>query len=278
MLEIYILIIYNLSYKYRGYDVIVEKYGGKQMNKENTMEKNDIQIVDKAEFSEKEGMEQEVILINEEAIRDKIYTIRGQKVMLDTDLAEIYGYDTKNFNRQVKNNSSKFEGDDFMFQLSDEELDKLSRCKNCTLNRGSGRGKNIKYNPYVFTEQGIYMLMTVLRGELAIKQSRALVRTFKNMKDYIIENQGLIGQREFIQLSMQVTDSIRDTTELRIDLIKVEDQMSDVIDRLSNVVTKSELSDIMFSDNMGRKLHAPDKEKYQDMIHELLKNDSLILQ
>ena len=72
-----------------------------------------------------------------------------------------------------------------MFQLTDEEVAQLSRCKNLTLNRGNGRGKNVKYNPYVFTEQGIYMLMTVLRGNLATKQSRALVRTFKQMKDYM---------------------------------------------------------------------------------------------
>ena len=62
---------------------------------------------------------QEIVLINEETIQSKIYYIRGQKVMLDVDLAEIYGYETKNFNRQVKNNLEKFEGDDFMFQLTD---------------------------------------------------------------------------------------------------------------------------------------------------------------
>lgn len=147
------------------------------MDKENNMNKEN-QIVTKNELGTKEVLSPEVILINEETIQDKIYTIRGQKVMLDVDLAVIYGYDTKKFNRQVKNNSAKFEGDDFMLQLSDEEIDELLRCKNCTLNRGNGRGKHIKYNPYVFTEQGIYMLMTVLRGELAIKQSRSLVRTF----------------------------------------------------------------------------------------------------
>lgn len=65
----------------------------------------------------------------------------------------------------------------------------------------------MKYLPYAFTEQGIYMLMTVLRGELAIKQSRALIRTFKRMKDYIIENQNLIGDREYLQLSMQVSEN-----------------------------------------------------------------------
>ena len=73
--------------------------------------------------------------------------------MLDSDLAEIYGYETKNFKRQVKNNIAKFEGDDFMFELNDEEVENLSRCKNFTLNMG--RGSNIKYKPYVFTQQGV---------------------------------------------------------------------------------------------------------------------------
>ena len=73
--------------------------------------------------------------------------------MLDSDLAEIYGYETKNFKRQVKNNIAKFEGDDFMFELNDVEVENLSRCKNFTLNMG--RGSNIKYKPYVFTEQGV---------------------------------------------------------------------------------------------------------------------------
>lgn len=149
----------------------------------------------------------DIAIVSEETLHNKIYNIRGYKVMLDFELAEIYGYETKNFNRQVKNNAAKFEGDDFMFQLTDEELEELSRCKNCTLNRGIGRGSNIKYNPYVFTEQGVYMLMTVLRGELAIKQSRALVRTFKKMKDYIIDNRELIGQREYIQLSIKTMEN-----------------------------------------------------------------------
>lgn len=80
----------------------------------------------------------EVFVITEQSLQEKIYIIRGQKVMLDFDLAEIYGYETKNFNRQVKNNQQKFEGADFMFQLSDEEVEELSRCKNFTLNRGIG--------------------------------------------------------------------------------------------------------------------------------------------
>ena len=94
-------------------------------------------------------MENEIVIHNEADLQSKIYTIRGMKVMLDFDLAEIYGYETKNFNRQVRNNIDKFD-EDFMFQLSDDEVDYFSRCKIFTLN--TGRGSNIKYKPYAFTE------------------------------------------------------------------------------------------------------------------------------
>ena len=181
---------------------------------------------------------QEIILINEETIQSKIHIVRGQKVMLDFELAEIYGYTTTKFNQQVKNNIEKFD-EDFMFELTKEEFENLMS-KKLTSSWG-GRRKL----PKVFTEQGIYMLMTVLKGELAIKQSKALIRTFKQMKDYIIENQDLIGEREYLQLSMQISQNIHTTMELRCDLNDVENQMAEVMDRLSNVVTRSELSEVM---------------------------------
>lgn len=187
----------------------------------------------------------DIVLINEETVQSKIFVIRGQKVMLDSDLAEIYGYETKNLNRQVKNNQHKFEGDDFMFQLTDEEVTQISRCKNFTLNKGNGRGGNIKYNPYAFTEQGVYMLMTVLRGELATKQSRALIRTFKQMKDYIIENQGLIGQRDYLQLSLDVAEHSRDINAIKNSLRIIDNEVAEVVESLGNVVTKSELANVM---------------------------------
>ncbi|MBQ9887324.1 MAG: ORF6N domain-containing protein [Lachnospiraceae bacterium] len=96
------------------------------------------------------------IIISEEMLKEKIYEIRGQKVMLDFELAEIYGYTTKAFNQQVKNNIEKFD-EDFMFRLTKEELDELSRSNFLTLNSRAGRGSNIKYCPYAFTEQGIYI-------------------------------------------------------------------------------------------------------------------------
>lgn len=186
----------------------------------------------------------EVMLVDQESLEKKIYIIRGQKVMLDFELAEIYGYETKRFNEQVKRNIKKFD-EDFMFQLTDTEVLECSRSQNATLNRGAGRGSNIKYNPYVFTEQGIYMLMTVLKGELAIKQSKALIRTFKQMKDYIVKNQGLIGMREFLQLLMQTTNNAMEMQDIKRDLRGVEDQVAEVVDNLGNVVHKSELSGLM---------------------------------
>lgn len=201
------------------------------MSDENTKD-----VDEKVAEDEKE--KQEIILISEETIQSKIYIVRGQKVMLDFELAEIYGYSTTKFNQQVKNNIEKFD-EDFMFQLTKEEFENLMS-KKLTSSWG-GRRKL----PKVFTEQGIYMLMTVLKGELATKQSKALIRTFKQMKDYIIENQDLIGKREYLQLSMQISENIHTTMELRSDLNEVEDQMAEVMDRLSNVVTHSELSEVM---------------------------------
>ena len=146
--------------------------------------------------------------LNEELIASKIYIIRGQKVMLDFELAEIYGYETKNFNRQVKNNNDKFD-EDFMFQLSKEEYKEILMCKNFTSSWGGTR-----HLPYAFTEQGIYMLMTVLKGEIAVKQSKTLIRLFKNMKDYLIENNNLLTQKDYLNLFKLINNNSDRITEL----------------------------------------------------------------
>ncbi|ETP71238.1 ORF6N domain-containing protein [Lachnospiraceae bacterium JC7] len=181
----------------------------------------------------------EIAIVTEESIKDKIYDVRGHKVMLDVDLAEIYGYETKNFNRQVKNNSEKFEGEDFMFKLTTEEVRNL-RCKNFTSSWGGSR-----YKPFAFTEQGIYMLMTVLKGPVAVQQSRALIRTFKAMKDYIIENQNLIDQRQLLQLSMLTAKNNNDIAAMSHNLKVVEKQMAEVVGELGEVVRKSDISGVM---------------------------------
>ena len=195
-------------------------------------------------------MESEILIQNAEQLKDKIYVIRGVQVMLDSDLAEIYGYSTKDFNRQVKNNIEKFD-EDFMFQLTDEDVKFVSRCKNSTLNEEKkGRGHNIKYNPYAFTEQGVYMLMTVLKGELATKQSKTLVRLFKQIKDYVVENQQIVSQRDFLRLSLQTADNAQNLVMFRQKLNEIDDKVEEVVSSLGEMVRKSELSPIML--NLGK--------------------------
>ena len=182
-----------------------------------------------------------VIDITEEYLKERIYEIRGQRVILDADLSEIYGYTTKAFNQQVKNNIEKFD-EDFMFELTDDEVENL-RSNFLTANLNS----KSRYNPHVFTEQGLYMLMTVLKGPLAVKQSKALIRTFKKMKDYILENRDLIGKREILQLSMETANNRIEINKINSDMISLEKQISDVAEGLKDVVTKSELADMMNS-------------------------------
>ena len=170
-------------------------------------------------------------------VPDAIDTIFTDQII---DLAKIYGYSTKAFNQQVKNNSERF-ASDFAFKLTKEEVNNL-RSKNLTSSWGGSR-----YLPNAFTEQGIYMLMTILKGDLAVKQSIDLVRTFKKMKDYILENRELIGQRKLLQLSMETTNNRIEISKINSDMISIEKQISDVVEGLKDVVTKSELADMMNS-------------------------------
>ena len=162
--------------------------------------------------------------LNNETIESMIYEIRGVKVMLDFDLARIYGYETKNFNRQVKNNIEKFPYE-FRFQLTNDETRLISRCKNFTsIMQEEGMKGGRVYLPYAFTEQGVYMLMTVLKGELATKQSIVLVKAFKQMKDYLIESNNSISLNEVIMLlnnQDQKYAKKEDVNKLKLDLEKV---------------------------------------------------------
>ena len=155
-------------------------------------------------------MENEISILEENSIRSKIHIIRGQQVMLDFDLAKIYGYETKNFNRQVKNNIERFDSD-FMFQLSDVEFEEILRCKNFTSSWGGSR-----YKPYAFTEQGIYMLMTVLKGDLAVTQSKMLIRTFKEMKHFIQNNSHIFIELDNIKKHLLESDLHHKETDKKI--------------------------------------------------------------
>jgi hypothetical protein len=98
--------------------------------------------------------------MNMESIRNKIYEIRGSRVMLDFDLTEAYGIETRALKQAVRRNPKRFEGDDFMFEITKEEI---SRSQIVTLNKG--RGSNIKYLPFAFTELGVAMLSSVLNSD-----------------------------------------------------------------------------------------------------------------
>ncbi len=116
-------------------------------------------------------------------IESRIYEIRGQKVMLDFDLAEIYGIETKRLKEQVKRNIKRFIGDDFMFELTKEEA-LCSRSHFATLNKG--RGSNIKYLPLAFTELGVAMLSSVLNSDAAIEANRNIMRAFVYMRQVVL--------------------------------------------------------------------------------------------
>ena len=121
-------------------------------------------------------------LVTFESILNCVYIIRGQQIMLDHDLARIYGYEVKNLNRQVKRNINRFP-QDFMFQLTKEEYDNL-RCQNVTANYNS-MSRSL---PYAFTEQGIAMLATILHTPVAAEVSVNIMRTFVKMRKYISAN------------------------------------------------------------------------------------------
>ena len=137
-------------------------------------------------------------LLDESQIKDLIYEVRGQKVMLDFDLARIYGYGTSAFNQQIKRNLDRFP-QDFSFQLTKQEFEPILLSHFVTSSWGGRRSL-----PRAFTEQGIYMLMTVLHGSLAIEQSITLIRLFRSMKDYIVETQSLGSTNEVLSLANQV--------------------------------------------------------------------------
>ena len=131
-------------------------------------------------------------------IQNKIYEIRGQKVMLDFDLAALYGVETGQLKRSVRRNIERFEGEDFMFEVTREEL---SRCQIGILNEG--RGGNIKYLPFAFTELGVAMLSSVLHSTTAIDINRNIMRAFVSIRQYVLasdtKNQEIDELRQRIQ-------------------------------------------------------------------------------
>ncbi|MDR1810030.1 MAG: ORF6N domain-containing protein [Prevotella sp.] len=146
-------------------------------------------------------------------IQSKIYEIRGYKVMLDFDLAEIYRVETKNLKRAVRHNIARFPSD-FMFELTKEEYDFL-RCNFCTLEKG-GRGQHSKYLPFAFTEQGVAQLSSVLNSPFAIEMNINIIRAFVALRQYALGYAELKAQLDnfMLETNMQFNEIYQALTEL----------------------------------------------------------------
>ena len=162
-------------------------------------------------------------MANLQIIQSKIYEIRGQKVMLDFDLAELYGIETRVLKQAVRRNSARFEGEDFMFELTKEEI---SRSQIVILNKG--RGSNIKYAPFAFTELGVAMLSSVLNSPTAIEINRGIMRVFVAMRQLIhtspVDNIGELKNelkelKEYIEDVFTDQNDINEDTRMQLELI-----------------------------------------------------------
>ena len=191
-------------------------------------------------------------LITTDAIRSKVYILRGQQVMLDQDLEEIYGYQVKNLNQQVKRNLTRFP-EDFMFQLTKEEVElvKSQFVTSRNINYFEGQEGGRRKLPYAFTEQGIYMLAAVLRGELAEQQSIFIMRTFREMRHYISQNQQFVTRNEMELLTAKVgtITERQDRMEKKVDSIQ-----KDVTILADNFITDKDKKNFVIY--KGQKLEA----------------------
>ena len=181
--------------------------------------KMNINMTDKIEKKESsELITKRDQLVGVDNIEPLIKIIRGQQVMLDRDLATLYGVETKRLNEQVKRNIKRFP-EDFMFQLTKEEC---LRSQIATLNEG--RGQHLKYMPYVFTENGVAMLSSVLRSDTAIEVNIRIMRAFTSMRHFMVNNASVFSRletMEYHQLEIlqhqQDTDKHIEATNKRID-------------------------------------------------------------
>jgi len=154
-------------------------------------------------------------------IQNLIYEIRGQKVMLDSDLAKLYGVQTFNLNKAVKRNLSRFPRD-FMFQLTKEEFESLKFQFGISK---SGRGGR-RFMPYVFTEQGVAMLSSVLQSEQAIAINIQIMRTFVQIKKFALENKDL--SRRVADLEQYFIEHCKDYKD---DMMEIHQAIDLLMDR-----------------------------------------------
>lgn len=145
-----------------------------------------------------------IIPVESQSIQNKIYAIRDTQVMLDEDLAVLYGVEAKRLNEQVKRNIERFP-EKFRFQLTENEYENL-RSQIATLSFEKGWGKHRKYLPYVFTEQGVSMLSAVLKSQTAIEVSIKIIDTFVEMRKFISLNANIFQRFERVEQRLSLHD------------------------------------------------------------------------
>ena len=177
-------------------------------------------------------------MVDLQLIQSKIYEIRGQRVMLDFDLAQMYGTETAQLKRAVRRNKKRFDGEDFMFEVTRDEL---SRCQIGTLNKS--RGSNIKYLPFAFTELGIAMLSSVLNSETAIEINIGIMRAFVAIRQLIANpppDKHSLLQKEVKELKQYIEEiftdqnDINEDTRMQLELINQTLAELQVHQKLSN--------------------------------------------
>ncbi len=144
-------------------------------------------------------------ILKQTRIESLIHEIRGQKVMLDFDLAELYQVETKRLKESVRRNIERFEGDDFMFELTPDEYNSLIislRSQFATSNERGGR----RHMPFAFTEQGVAMLSSVLKSERAIQVNRSIIRAFVAMRNYIMSTKTISAELEAIKAKLEILE------------------------------------------------------------------------
>jgi hypothetical protein len=134
-----------------------------------------------------------------ESIQDKILLLRGQKVMLDEDLAGLYGVETRRLNEQVRRNIKRFPPD-FMFQLNEIEFTEAAALRSRFVTLKKGRGQHRKYLPFAFTEQGIAMLSSVLNSDRAIEMNILIMRAFVNLREMISSHKDLVRKLDELEM------------------------------------------------------------------------------
>ena len=162
-----------------------------------------------------------------ENIKQKIYSIRGKQVILDSDIAKLYEVETKRVNESVKRNKKRFP-EEFCFQLNEKDVDSL-RSQFATL-KNQGCGQHRKYLPYAFTEQGVAMLSAVLHSNKAIEVSISIIKAFIEMRRFILNNQMLLDRKCIYHIGASLKDLGKKC--FGITLIKYDAILKDIISKL----------------------------------------------